>query len=239
MQVQQHVLLTMFTITLIATTHIEKGLCNSHELFKIIEQIRPEVIFEEIPPGKFEAVYAGTRQDSLEIRAIKSYLQKYPATHHLPIDLDIDQETEKQIKKDLQGFYLICNDYKPEYNFLASHIPYWSEVYGFPFLNGDRCSELLSRKKSLEKQILDTLRKDNNQRIMDHEKLDQVYKNWIDEIENRENEMIRNIYNYMKPGKYERALFLVEAEHRKPIMQKIPEYESNEEFKLNWTFYTN
>jgi len=83
---------------------------------------------------------------------------------------------------------------------------------------------------------LDSLRKDNNQRTIDHEKLDQVYKNWIDEIENRENEMIRNIYNYMKPEKYERALFLVGAEHRKPIMQKIQEYESKETFKLNWTF---
>jgi hypothetical protein len=227
----------MSSIILIATCHNEKGLCNSLELSNIIEQIHPDVIFEEIPPGKFEAVYAGTRQDSLEIKAIKSYLHQYPATHHLPVDLDIDHETEKQIKRDLQGFYLICNDYNPEYNFLASHIPYWTEVYGFPFLNGDRCSELLLRKKSLEKQILDTLRKDNNQRTLDHEKLDQVFKNWIDEIENRENEMIRNIYNYMKPEKYQRALFLVGAEHRKSIMQKIQEYERKETFKLNWTFF--
>lgn len=229
----------MFTITLIATTHKEKGLCNSHELFKIIEQIRPEVIFEEIPPGKFEAVYAGTRQNSLEVKAIKSYLQKYPATPHHPVDLDLDQETEKQIKKDRQGFYLICNDYNHEYNFLASHIPYWSEIYGFPFLNTDRCSELLSRRKSLEKEILDTLRKDENQRTLNHEELAQAYKNWIDEIDNRENEMIRNIYKYMKPGKYERALFLVGAEHRKPIQQKIKEYELKEKLKLNWTFYND
>ena len=107
----------MFTITLIATTHTEKGLCNTHELFKIIEQVRPEVIFEEIPPGKFEAVYAGTRQESLEVKTIKAYLQKYPATHHLPVDLDLDQETEKLIKRDRQGFYLICNDYNLQYNF--------------------------------------------------------------------------------------------------------------------------
>ena len=77
----------MSKITLIATGHKEKGLCNAHELFKIIEQISPEVIFEEIPSGKFEAVYAGTRQASLEVKTIKAYLQKYPYVHHYPVDL--------------------------------------------------------------------------------------------------------------------------------------------------------
>jgi hypothetical protein len=225
------------SIILIATCHIEKGLCNSIELSKIIEQIHPDVIFEEIPPSKFEAVYAGRRHESLEIKAIKFYLQKYPDTAHHPVDLDIDQETEKQTKCDMQGFYKICKDYNSEYNFLDTNLYYWSIRYGFSYLNDNRCSELLSRKKSLEEQILFHLKNDTNQRALDHEKLAQAYKNWIDEIENREKEMIRNIYNYMKPGKYERALFLVGAEHRKPIIQKIQEYEAKENFTLNWTFY--
>ena len=229
----------MSTITLIATGHKENGLCNSQELFKIIEQISPDVIFEEIPPGKFEAVYAGTRQASLEVEAIKAYLQKYPDTYHYPVDLDIEQATEKEIKKEVDGIYFICKDYSPEYNYLDSLIPYWTEKYGFPFLNNDRCSEILSRKKALEKQILNTLRKDKNQRAMNHERLELAYKHWIDQIDDRENEMLRNIYSYMEQKKYDRALFLVGAAHRKPMQQKIEEYESKESFKLNWTFYNN
>jgi hypothetical protein len=229
----------MSTITLIATGHKENGLCNSQELFKIIEQISPDVIFEEIPPGKFEAVYEGTRQASLEVKTIKAYLQKYPDTHHYPVDLDIEQATEKEIKKEVDGIYFICKDYSPEYNYLDSLIPYWTEKYGFPFLNNDRCSEILSRKKALEKQILNTLRKDKNQRAMNHERLDLAYKHWIDQIDDRENEMLRNIYSYMEQKKYDRALFLVGAAHRKPMQQKIEEYESKESFKLNWTFYNN
>ena len=228
----------MPTITLVATGHKEKGLCNSHELFKIIEQISPDVIFEEIPPGKFEAVYAGTRQASLEVEAIKAYLQKYPDTYHYPVDLDIEQATEKQIKTEVDGIYFICKDYSPEYKYLDGLIRYWSEKYGFPFLNNDRCSEIISRKKVLEKQILDALRKDNNQRAMDHETLNLAYKQWIDQIEDRENEMLRNIYSYMEQKKYDRALFLVGAAHRKSIMQKIQEYESKEKIKLNWKFYS-
>src|SRR5436190_446949 len=227
----------MSTITLIATGHKENGLCNSHELFKIIEQISPDVIFEEIPPGKFEAVYAGTRQASLEVEAIKAYLQKYPDTYHYPVDLDIEQATEKQIKTEVDGIYFICKDYSPEYNYLDGLIPYWSEKYGFSFLNNDRCSEIISRKKVLEKQILDALRKDNNQRAMDHETLNLAYKQWIDQIEDRENEMLRNIYSYMESKKYAKALFLVGAAHRKSIMQKIQKYESKEKFKINWTFF--
>lgn len=226
----------MSTITLIATGHKENGLCNSQELFKIIEQINPDVIFEEIPPGKFEAVYAGTRQASLEVKAIKAYLQKYPDTYHYPVDLDIEQAAEKQIKTEVDGIYFICKDYSPEYNYLDGLIPYWTAKYGFPFLNNDQCSQIISRKKVLEKQILDALRMDNNQRAIDHETLNLAYKQWIDQIEDRENEMLRNIYSYMESKKYARALFLVGAAHRKPMMAKISQYEKKNEHALSWVF---
>lgn len=58
-------------ITLIATGHNENGLCNSTELYKTIEQIAPDVIFEEIPPNKFYSVYNGSLADSLENSTIK------------------------------------------------------------------------------------------------------------------------------------------------------------------------
>ncbi len=157
----------MSTITLIATGHNEKGLCNSQELFKIIEQIDPDVIFEEIPPRQFEAVYAGTRQASLEVRAIKAYLQKCPDIYHYPVDLDIELTIENQIKSEIAGIPFICIDYCDEYKYLDLLIAYCSEKQGFPFLNSDRCSEIILRKKILEKEILEALRKDDRQRAMD------------------------------------------------------------------------
>lgn len=226
----------MCTITVIATTHKEKGLCNSRELFKIIEQIRPDVIFEEIPPRKFQAVYAGTRHASLEVGAIKAYLQKFPDICHYPVDLDIEQTSEKQIKIEVDGLYFICKDYSAEYNYLDSLIPHWSEKHGFPFLNSDRCSEIILRKKVLEKQILDALKKDNNQRAMDHDTLNLAYQLWIDQIEDRENEMLRNIYSYMESNKYSKALFLVGAAHRKPLMAKTLQYEEKNGHAIKWVF---
>lgn len=226
----------MSTITLIATAHKENGKCNSRELFKIIEQIKPDVIFEEIPPGKFEAVYAGTRKASLEVETIKAYLLKYPTTHHYPVDLDIDWASEKEIKNEVDGIAFICNDYNPEYRYLSGIIPYWTEKYGFAFLNNDQCSKIIVRQKFLEVQILNELRKDENQQAIDHDALNHAYKLWIAQIEDRENEMLKNIYLYMDSQKYDKALFLVGAAHRRSMMAKISQYEKINETALTWIF---
>ena len=47
----------MNNITLICTVHEEKGICNINELYKIIERINPEIIFEEINPSAFDEYY--------------------------------------------------------------------------------------------------------------------------------------------------------------------------------------
>ena len=93
-------------ITLIATGHVECGNCNSNELYKIIEQIAPEVIYEEIPPGKFTAVYEGALKDSLEVCVIKRYLQKHPIAH-FPVDLDTDKTTEMHIRNSMREIFYI------------------------------------------------------------------------------------------------------------------------------------
>ena len=180
-----------------------------------------------------------SRNKRIELSSdIKAYLQKYPEVHHYPIDLYIEQATEKGIKQEVEGIAFICNDYCEEYNYLDRQLSLHTEKYGFSYLNSDRCSELISRKKVLETLVLDALKKDINQKPMDHERLGLAYKQWMEQIDDREKEMLRNIYSYMQQKKYANALFLVGAAHRKPIMQKIQEYESKEKFKLNWIFYS-
>jgi hypothetical protein len=43
----------MHNITLIITGHREIGICISNELYKIIERINPEIIFEELSTRDF------------------------------------------------------------------------------------------------------------------------------------------------------------------------------------------
>ena len=44
----------MYNITFIGTCHGKYGKCNSDELYKIIESISPDVIFEELTQDLFD-----------------------------------------------------------------------------------------------------------------------------------------------------------------------------------------
>lgn len=51
--------------------------------------------------------------------------------------------------------------------------------------------------------------------------------------------MLRNIYNYSKQYPYNKAMLICGADHRKPLKQKLQEYKTKENLKLNWIFYNS
>ena len=96
--------------------------------------------------------------------------------------------------------------------------------YGFTFLNSQRCSDMFTKKKETEQYLLNF-------------GIQNIYKSFYAEQDNREPVMLNNIYNYSKQNQFDQAVFLLGAGHRNSIMQKIKEYNSNTDFKLNWKFY--
>jgi hypothetical protein len=48
----------MYNITLLSSFHKNLGKCNPDELYKIIEEIQPEIIFEELSFDTFSFVYS-------------------------------------------------------------------------------------------------------------------------------------------------------------------------------------
>jgi len=83
--------MAMYNITLISTFHTEMGKCNSDELYKIIQSISPEIIFEELPVRAFDIIYSREFSDEpLEVKCIKKYLQNHNI-EHIPVDIDIDE----------------------------------------------------------------------------------------------------------------------------------------------------
>ena len=216
----------MHSITLIATGHSERGVCNSNELYKIIESIAPEVIFEEVPENKFDALYKGLLKESLEVTTIKKYLKKYPVAH-FPVDLEINEIAYKGFKPYAKKMFDTINQHSPEYNNLSFQQDFLIEHYGFAYLNNDQFGQLFKRKLELEEYVI---------KMLNDDILSQAYKTWLDIIDRRENEMIKKIYNYSDLNRYDSALFLVGAAHRKPIIDKIPEFEKSNSGKLNWNF---
>jgi predicted ATP-grasp superfamily ATP-dependent carboligase len=62
-----------------------------------------------------------------------------------------------------------------------------------------------------------------------------VHQTWIRINDFRETEMLANIYNYSKAHDFENAVFLVGAEHRKPIMDCVNN-KVNSDQVINWDF---
>lgn len=64
-----------------------------------------------------------------------------------------------------------------------------------------------------------------------------VYKLFYEEQNNRENEILKNIYNYFNENQFNQAVLLIGAGHRNGIRDKITILNLTEKLKLNWKFY--
>ncbi len=234
----------MYNITLIGTIHSENGKCNHNELYKILEYINPKVIFDELP-SKYSDIYfselfeiycansillnLNTHTEPLEVKTIKKYKQNYKVKI-LPVDIDLTSKLSKFQKEIL---YMFSTFFKNEdYNKLNNEKDFLIAKEGFSYLNSDVFLSFLNRKEILEKNIIES--------EIEKERLIEIYKLFhAEQIDNRENEMLQNIYNYSKENPYSQAVFLIGAEHKKSIMLKIIEYEKLSKTKLNWTIYEN
>ena len=213
----------MYNITLICTVHEEKGICNLNELYKIIEKINPEIIFEEIPPSAFDAYYKDKNRNNLETNTINKYLESHQI-EHIPVDyFNIPTsffEDNGYMHKRVEAINF-------EYRKLIDTHSSYVEQYGFKYLNSIDCNNIHNKLyNTIEKAL---------QKIND-DKLFETYKLWNDVIEKREYEMINNINIYSKEHRFNRGLFFIGAAHRESIINKIQKHAGTEYVKLNWNY---
>lgn len=217
----------MYNITLICTVHEEKGICNLNELYKIIDRINPEIIFEEMPPLAFDEYYKDKNKSNLETNTINKYLESHQI-EHIPVDYHHKIPTSFFEDNDYMHKRVEANS--SEYRKLVDTHSAYVKHYGFKYLNSIYCNNLLHE---LYKMIEKALHKIND------DKLFQTYKLWNDIIEKREYEMLNNIYSYSKDHNYNRGLFFIGAAHRGSIINKIQKYTGTGYVKLNWNYYCN
>lgn len=209
----------MYNITLISTVHKENGKCNSNELYKIIETIRPEVIFlEEIESNYTNYNHLcfnsfGMFNERLEINAIQIYSQNHTFKYVPVLDTGLSDEFDKKFK-------IVCEYI--DYQKLIDNYCSLENEYGFQFLNSEKSIQLNNEMRELENHIL------SNNEIC--QKVDES-------IDAYENSMIRNIYSYSKDNSFNTAIFMCGVAHRKSIIEKIEKKGTQESLKLNWAFY--
>lgn len=214
----------MYNVTLIANVHKEQGRCNPEELSDHIEAIQPDVIFEEIATPFYDAIYGGRMNDHVETAAIKLYLHRHN-TPHIPVDLDGNTVVDKNIKHTLDAMFAFFCSIADHYD-VASEVNRLSADEGFAFLNSDRCTTLFERRHALERSLVQL---SNDQRLM------RTYRYWLEVQALREKTMVQNIYAYSRSHSFGHALFLVGAEHRKPILERVAGLLPNDLPVLNWT----
>ena len=219
----------MYNITIISTRHEESGLCTSNELYKIIESISPEIVFEEVPPSYFDKYYVIKTHSNLETDTVNKYIEKY-SIQQIPVDSE--NIPPQSFFNDLQYLYRSVEgladingySYRTYTDALTENI----RIHGFKYLNSIYCS-------NAHKEISDAIEK-GVQKIND-EKLSRTLKQWQKVNDNRENEIINNIYNYSKENKYNKAVLLIGSGHISSIMLKINEYKTKETLIINWISY--
>lgn len=221
----------MYNITLIGTRHEEEGICKSNELYKIFENINPDVVFEEIPPSYFEKYYISKTKRNLESDTVLKYIENYNIQH---IPIDSDDVPPESFFKDLEYLYQRIEGLADingfNYRKFSDKNTQYIKTHGFLYTNSDKSIALLDEiQDSIEKGL---------QKIND-QKLFQIYQDWLKINEKRENKMLQNIYTYSENNTFNKAIFMVGFGHRNSIMQKIGEFEERSDVNINWTFYNN
>jgi len=104
------------------------------------------------------------------------------------------------------------------------------QLDGFNHLNSNKCSDIFFEMKKFEKHVL--------QYHPQKEILSHIYNIFHEEQYERENQMIKKIFDYSAKNEFVNAAFIIGAAHRKSLEKKIIEFNVNQPYYINWNFYS-
>ncbi len=215
----------MYNVYVIFTRHKVSGNCNSIELYRIIEKIRPEIIFEELSYSNFNKAYKEKSLITVETNAIKKYLHNHNI-EHIPVDTynipnnyyeSLDYMLDRIINSNLIE--------SREIRKILDNQSLWIIQEGFNFLNSNQNDQIFEEFNTLKEKIINTL---NNKDLFHIASLEKEV------IQKREIEIIDNIYNFSKKNIYNQAILFIGSGHRKSIREKIEKCKTQEKIEINW-----
>jgi len=213
----------MKSISVVCTVHEERGLANVLELGAILDRIRPEVIFLELPPNAFDQFLNACTKNNLESTAVRLY-REGKSVELVPVDLPAPDERFFSDYEYLQK--TIENNSHDSRRLLTWHRNYVFD-YGFSYLNSEHCSDMWAKIYSDERATLQKLGDKNLTEISDL---------WRKTNDLREDGMMKNILLSCRTMSFERAAFLIGAAHRQSIIDKSPQYAGDSQDRVNWDF---
>jgi hypothetical protein len=210
----------MRKITLVCSSHREKGLCNAQELLRLLRAIDPEVVFEEVRQSDF-ALYNTTSlegQAATRFRAFKSF-QRVPVDRY---DLPPNFRTLTDSALDY------VEQHSHEYIFLQNERENSTHLHGFMYLNSAVFAKVMSRMAVIEDE---TINSEGNPELV------RSLATWRQVIQGREKAMVENIYRYCRENIFDTGVFLVGAAHRSGIVKAIEELSRADADLIEWNLY--
>jgi len=212
----------MCTVIILGTAHSEGGACTSEELYQIIREISPEVIFCEASQEKLPKMLKATHIDTPEMNFIRRLI-KEKSFEIVPVDVNIDPFDRR-----LEDMFSLIEGNMKVYSNASTILLNETFSKGFTFLNSLKSDKIFRDKNSMEKYFFEKLK---NQELSD------FYSEWLKWNDTRENQWINLIHNYLKINKPKKAVFLVGAGHRFRLIDKIKNIEDSNKLFSDWDFF--
>jgi hypothetical protein len=197
----------MMRISLIGTYHAEKGLVTASALLAILERIRPQVVFAEIPRTHI-ASWSDGSHGTLESIAVSRYANTY-SIEVVPVD---SPKPEDYFFQGLREVSRTIERTSPEYRRLMDLNSDRMRREGFAYLNSDDCIQAWADIYSEELQTIEYI---GISRLRD------IYCQVRNLNERRDLEMLGNIRAYCASAARDCGAFIVGAAHRKSLIEKL------------------
>lgn len=193
-------------VSLVGTVHGESGLASVGELQAILERVKPDVIFAEIPVAEVDRYRDGSF-GNLESAAVGRYRVSHPV-HVEPVDV---AEPEQKFFDKTKDMFCAVERTSPDYRRLVDLHSAEARAGGFGYLNSDKCVQTW---EAINRELLATIEWIGDKRHRE------CYSLWSDMAERRDREMMRNIMLYLGRNPMARGVLLVGAAHRKSLIEK-------------------
>ncbi len=197
----------MTRVRLVGTVHEESGLVTVPHLLMILERIRPEVIFLEIPSAAF-ADYSLGISSNLESTAAREYRDRREV-NLIPVDLPTP---DAAFFSDGEYLFGVVERRSPDYCRLVDLQAHETVTYGFPHLNSERYMETCAAINEAARAAIEEL---------DDPRLNRLYGMWTTQHDLRDEAMLRSIEEHSRREPFENGVLLVGAAHRQSMRKKL------------------
>ena len=219
----------MYKLYVIGTSHIEMGTeigeKSANILFKLIENINPSIIFEEITLKNYNKIYVNNEDPIIYERVvIKKYIENY-AINNIPIDILLEPKNFIESYKKIRNALCYKNLYNKELIELIGFIDDYSNNNDIDNINTEYFENLIVKRERLMKDYFYS----HMEQLIDYFN---IFNNHM--TENRENVMVKNIIEYLNnnlSNSCVKSVLLIGTAHKKSIKRKIQEI-SNIECEL-------